>query len=53
MGSFGNIRDRAAIERELRILATVRNSYRERGNVLPSTGAVDALLDELLELGPA
>jgi hypothetical protein len=50
---FGNRRDRAMIERELRILATVRTAYREHGHVLPSMGPVDALLDELLELGPA
>lgn len=41
------------IERELRILAAVRIAYREHGHVLPSMGPVDALLDELLELGPA
>jgi hypothetical protein len=43
-------RDRDAIERELRLLASVRNAYRERGGVLPSIGQMDALLDELLEL---
>jgi hypothetical protein len=41
------------IERELRILANVRTAYRAHGYVLPSMGPVDALLDELLELGSA
>jgi hypothetical protein len=48
-----NRRDRVSIERELRILARVRNDYREHGHVMPPMRAVDALLDELLELGPA
>jgi hypothetical protein len=43
-------RDRDAIERELRLLASVRNAYRERGGALPSISQMDALLDELLEL---
>jgi hypothetical protein len=47
------MRDRATIERELRLLATVRNAYREHGKVPPSIGLVDALLDELSELPPA
>jgi hypothetical protein len=50
---FSNRRDRVMIERELRILANVRTAYREHGYVLPSMGPVDALLDELLELGSA
>jgi hypothetical protein len=45
-----DMRDRDAIERELRLLASVRNAYRERGGVLPSISQMDALLDELLEL---
>ena len=51
-GSSESTRDRDTIERELRLLASVRNAYRERGGVLPSISRVDALLDELLELGP-
>lgn len=50
-GWFDNMRDRDTIERELRLLARVRNAYRERGGVVPSISRVDALLDELLELG--
>jgi hypothetical protein len=45
-------RDRDAIERELRLLASVRSAYRERGGALPPVTQMDALLDELLELGP-
>jgi hypothetical protein len=44
-------RDRDTIERELRMLASVRSAYRQRGGVLPSISQMDALLDELLELG--
>jgi hypothetical protein len=44
-------RDRDAIERELRLLASVRSAYRERGGALPSISQMDALLDELLDLG--
>jgi hypothetical protein len=52
-GSDDDTRDRDTIERELRLLASVRNAYRERGGALPSISRVDALLDELLELrGP-
>jgi hypothetical protein len=51
-GSSESTRDRDTIERELRLLASVRNAYRERGGVLPSISRVDALLDELLELRP-
>jgi len=43
-------RDRDAIERELRLLASVRSAYRERGGALPSISQMDALLDELLDL---
>lgn len=43
-------RNRGAIERELRLLSSVRNAYRERGGALPSITQVDELLDELLEL---
>lgn len=49
---FHSRRDRGTIERELRLLATVRKAYRERGGALPSMNQVDALLDELLDLGP-
>lgn len=45
-------RDRDTIERELRVLASVRSAYRQRGGVLPPVSQMDALLDELLELGP-
>lgn len=43
-------RDKDAIERELRLLASVRNAYRERGGAMPSMNQMDELLDELLEL---
>ena len=46
-------RDRDAIERELRLLASVRSAYRERGGALPSMSQMDDLLDELLELDGA
>jgi hypothetical protein len=45
-------RDRDTIQRELRLLASVRSAYRQRGGVLPPVSQMDALLDELLELGP-
>jgi hypothetical protein len=45
-------RDRDTIERELRLLVSVRSAYSKRGGVLPSISQMDALLDELLELGP-
>ena len=51
-GWFDKRREQVIIERELRILARVRNDYREHGHIMPPMGAVDALLDELLELGP-
>lgn len=44
------MRTREMIERELRLLARVRNAYRENGYAVPSIGPVDALLDELSEL---
>jgi hypothetical protein len=50
--SVDSTRDRDTIERELRLLASVRSAYRERGGVLPPVSQMDALLDELLELGP-
>ncbi|MFZ0716551.1 hypothetical protein [Mycobacterium sp.] len=46
----GGTRDRDTIERELRVLASVRNAYRERGGAMPSIDQMDALLDELIEL---
>ncbi len=46
-------RDRDTIERELRTLAGVRDAHRERGVIMPSTDQMDALLDELIELGSA
>ena len=46
-------RDRDTIERELRLLASVRTAYRERGGALPSISQMDSLLDELLELARA
>jgi hypothetical protein len=45
-------RDRDTIERELRLLASVRSAYRKRGGALPPVSQMDALLDELLALGP-
>jgi hypothetical protein len=45
-------RDRDTIERELRVLASVRSAYRERGGTMPPVSQMDALLDELLTLGP-
>jgi hypothetical protein len=47
----GGTRDRDTIERELRLLASVRHAYRERGGTMPSIDQMDALLDELIELG--
>jgi hypothetical protein len=46
----GGKRDRHTIERELRLLAGVRDAYRERGKEMPSIGQMDALLDELIAL---
>jgi hypothetical protein len=46
----GSTRDRDTIERELRLLASVRSAYRERGGPMPSIDQMDALLDELIEL---
>ncbi|MFZ1160895.1 hypothetical protein [Mycobacterium sp.] len=43
-------RDRHTVERDLRLLASVRSAYRQRGGPLPSISQMDALLDELLEL---
>jgi hypothetical protein len=43
-------RDRDTIERDLRLLASVRRAYRQRGGPLPSISQMDALLDELIEL---
>jgi hypothetical protein len=49
----GGTRDRDTIERELRLLVSVRSAYRERGGAMPSIDQMDALLDELSELtGP-
>jgi hypothetical protein len=45
-------RDRDTIERELRVLASVRSAYRQRGGTMPPVSQMDALLDELLKLGP-
>jgi hypothetical protein len=45
-----SIRDRETIERELRLLADVRDAYRERGKETPSLAQIDALLDELNEV---
>ena len=46
----GGTRDRDTIERELRLLVSVRIAYRERGGAMPSIDQMDALLDELIEL---
>jgi hypothetical protein len=50
--SVDSTRDRDTIERELRLLASVRSAYRQRGGALPPVSQMDALLDELLALGP-
>jgi hypothetical protein len=47
----GGPRDRATIERELRMLARVRGAHREDGAAMPSIDQLDALLDELIEVG--
>lgn len=44
-------RDRDTIERDLRVLASVRSAYRQRGGPLPSISQMDALLDELIDVG--
>jgi hypothetical protein len=46
----GGTRNRDTIERELRVLASVRDAYRERGKEMPSIAQTDALLDELIAL---
>jgi hypothetical protein len=46
----GDNRDRDTIERELRLLASVRDAYRERGKEMPSIAQMDELLDELIAL---
>ena len=43
-------RNRDTIERELRVLAGVRDAYRERGAMMPSSDQMDELLDELIAL---
>lgn len=43
-------RNRDTIERELRVLAGVRDAYRERGATMPSMDPMDELLDELIAL---
>ena len=45
----GITRDRDTIERELRMLVSVRSAYRERGGAMPPVSQMDALLDELLK----
>lgn len=45
------IRDLETIDTELRLLATLRRTARERGEPLPSIDAADALLDERLRAG--
>jgi hypothetical protein len=51
-GSEVSTRDRDTIERELRLLVSVRSAYRQRGGALPPVSQMDALLDELLALRP-
>lgn len=46
----GGTRDRDTIERELRLLVSVRSAHREHGGAMPSIEQMDALLDELIEL---
>lgn len=43
-------RNRDTIERELRVLAGVRDANRERGATMPSIDQMDELLDELIAL---
>jgi hypothetical protein len=43
-------RNRDTIERELRVLAGVRDAHRERGTAMPSIDQMDKLLDELIAL---
>ena len=50
--SADGTRDRDTIVRELRVLASVRRAYRQRGGTLPPVSQMDELLDELLRLGP-
>jgi hypothetical protein len=50
--SADSTRDRDTIERELRLLVSVRSAYRQRGGALPPVSQMDDLLDELLALGP-
>ena len=49
-GADDGTRDRDTIERELRLLASVRDAYRERGKEMPSLAQMDALLDELNDM---
>jgi len=46
----GGTRDRDTIERELRVLASVRSAYASAVRRCPSIDQMDALLDELIEL---
>jgi hypothetical protein len=48
-GTLSVGRDRETIDSELRLLAAVRRSIREHGGK-PSSGQVDELLDERLEI---
>lgn len=50
--SADSTRDRDTIERELRLLVSVRSAHRERGGTMPPVSQMDELLDELLRLGP-
>ena len=43
-------RNRDTIERELRVLAGVRDANRARGATMPSIDQMDELLDELIAL---
>jgi hypothetical protein len=47
---YHGTRDRDTIERELRVLAGVRDAYRERGKEMPPIAQMDSLLDELIAL---
>ena len=47
----GSTRDRETITSELRLLADVRDAHRASGTEMPSLAEMDALLDELNEVG--
>ncbi|MDT5334771.1 MAG: hypothetical protein QOD90_276 [Mycobacterium sp.] len=44
------MRDRDAIDEDLRLIATLRRTARHQGGQMPLTERIDALLDERLEV---